>query len=144
MAATGSPQQGTEQRPLQSPQEAASPADTFILDAWPPNKAKFISAVLSDPGLWDFVMATTGDEYSDFSGSVQRGSAEMGSRVPWADEEGRHELQKTAPTCDASIDRAAGAQETHRLMEQNKFNDSLASVWKCAWCFRSEGERETL
>lgn len=105
MAATGSPQQGTEQRPLQSPQEAASPADTFILDAWPPNKAKFISAVLSDPGLWDFVMATTGDEYSDFSGSVQRGSAEMGSRVPWADEEGRHELQKTAPTCDASIEQ---------------------------------------
>ena len=94
--------------------------------------------------MWDFVIATTGDEYSDFSGSVQRGSAEMGSRVPWAEEEGRPELQKIAPTCDASIDRAAGAQETHRLMEQNKFSDSLASVWKCAWCFRSEGDRETL
>lgn len=42
------PQRGVEQRPFQSPQEAASPADTFTPDAWPPNKAKFISAVLSD------------------------------------------------------------------------------------------------
>lgn len=87
-------------------------------------------------------MATTGDEYSDFSGSVQRGSAEMGSRVPWAEEEECHELQKISPTCDASIDRAAGAQEARRLMEQNKFSDNRASVWK--WCFRSEGESETL
>ena len=42
-------------------------------------------------------MAATGDEYSDFSGGVWRGSAEMGSRVPWAEEEERHELQKIAP-----------------------------------------------
>lgn len=60
----------------------------------------------------------------------------MGSRVPWAEEEGHHELQKIAPTCDASIDRAASSQEAQRLMEQNKFRDSLASVWKCAWCFK--------
>lgn len=48
-------------------------------------------------------MATTGDEYSDCSGSVQRGSAEMGSRVPWVEEEECHELQKISPTCDASM-----------------------------------------
>ena len=41
--------------------------------------------------------------------------------------------------CDATIDKAAGAEEAHRLMEQNKFRNSPAYVWKCAWCFRSVG-----